>query len=127
MTAVDRPETAEIAERIAAVGSDAEVGAALHVLARAALPAGFTARFVDQGFTLHDLRFECAGHWLYSAVLNQKWALFYVRRPAFREAGLDPQDVLSRFPDARLSARHEVKIRLHDRAAAEKIVALIAG
>lgn len=127
MTAVDRPETAEIAERIEAVGSDAEVGAALHVLARAALPAGFTVRFVNQGFIEHHLRLERGGHWLYSAVLNEKWVLFYVRRPAFREAGLDPQDVLSRFPDARLSARQEVKIRLHDRVAAEKVLALIAG
>jgi hypothetical protein len=52
------------------------------LLAHARLPDGLTVRPTGHGYIERELRFEQDGSWNYAAVLNQKWILWYFRKPA---------------------------------------------
>ncbi len=85
------------------------------------LPEGFSRELTSKGFIAHDLRFRRGDDWMFSAVLNEGWVLWYVRRPAIRAGLVEPQAMLARFPDARLKPDGELALRLHDGAAAAEL------
>lgn len=83
-------------------------------LASVPLPAGWSRSLVHKGFIRNDMRFLRGDDWMFSAVLNQSWVLWYARRPAIRAGIIDPDAMCAAFPDARTSRDGEVKLRLHD-------------
>lgn len=83
-------------------------------LAQAKLPDGFQIRPASNGYIEKELRFEVDGRWLFSAVLNKSWVLWYFRKPAFTDPGKDAKVLLNIFPDAQLNEKNEVKIRIRD-------------
>ncbi|WP_299360008.1 hypothetical protein [uncultured Paracoccus sp.] len=92
-------------------------------LATAPLPPDWTRELCAKGFIEHDLRFRRGTDWMFSAVLNEGWVLWYARRPSIRAGLIDPVQMLSAFPAARRKDEGEVKLRLHD---AEEAAALLA-
>lgn len=119
------PETTEVEAHIAAVAPEDGVAEVFRLLASAPLN-GFSRHIQSKALAKHDLRFIQAGHWLASAVLNPGWVLIYLRRPAFREAGLQQDAVMALFPEARVAAG-EVKLRLTDANRARELLAVLAG
>ena len=74
----------------AATAIDAAVRDAYLTFAHAHFPGGTTVRPAGHGYIERELRFEAKGDWLYSAVLNQKWVLWYFRKPALNAGLIDP-------------------------------------
>ena len=71
-----------------------------------------TVRPAGHGSIARELRFELHGLWLFSAVLNQKWVLWYFRKPAINAGLVDAESTRARFPDAQTDDRGEIKLRV---------------
>ncbi|SMO54821.1 hypothetical protein [Paracoccus laeviglucosivorans] len=95
--------------------------AAWDCLQSVALPAGWRRDLTENGFIQHDLRFYHGDDWMFSAVMNQGWVLWYSRRPAIRAGLVDPAAMLDAFPDARWKDKGEVKLRLSDESQAQAV------
>ncbi len=91
---------------------DDTVREAYITFAKAPLPKGWTVRPTGHGYIARELRFEFQGKWLFSAVLNQKWILWYFRKPAMNEGLLDAELTCARFPTAESNDRGEIKLRI---------------
>ncbi len=92
---------------------DAAVRDAHLILAHAHLPKGMTVRPASHGYIYRELRFEANGRWLYSAVLNQKWILWYFRRPAIKTGLVEADATAAHFPEATATSAGDMKVRLH--------------
>lgn len=90
-------------------------------LGNVALPAGWRRDLTENGFIQHDLRFYRGDDWMFSAVLNPGWVLWYCRRPALRLGLVDREAMLAAFPEARWKDKGEVKLRLPDQASAVRL------
>lgn len=101
----------------AAEGASEGARAAWTRLATAPLAEGWRRELTANGFIEHDLRFYRGEDWMFSAVLNPGWVLWYARKPALR-AGIAPAAMQAAFPAARWKDKGEVKLRLHDAAEA---------
>ncbi|MFN3953344.1 MAG: hypothetical protein ACK4LQ_02755 [Pararhodobacter sp.] len=95
------------------------------MLAHARLPGGMTVRPSGHGYIERELRFEKDGSWQYAAVLNQKWILWYFRKPALATGLVDEPGILAQFPDAQRTALGEFKIRLRTPEAASNVLRYI--
>ena len=71
---------------------DVAVRDAYLAFAHAQFLDGTTVRPAGHGYIERELRFEAKGDWLYSAVLNQKWVLWYFRKPALNAGLIDLDD-----------------------------------
>ena len=91
---------------------DAAAREAYLTFANARLPEGLTVRATGHGYIARELRFEFQGKWLFSAVLNQKWVLWYFRKPAMNEGLVDPELTRARFQTAERNDRGEIKLRI---------------
>ncbi|AXC50124.1 hypothetical protein DRW48_10825 [Paracoccus suum] len=87
----------------------------------APLPEGWRRELRSNGFIQHDLRFYHGEDWMFSAILNEGWVLFSLRKPAIRGGITTPDALLARFPAARWKDKGEVKLRLHDEAEAQAL------
>ncbi len=96
-------------------------------IALAAFPSGMTIRPSGHGFIKHELRLETQGKWLCSAVLNQKWVLWYFRKPVLLAGMVRAGDTLARFSAATLTRYGEIKLRLHDEVAARHVLCWIGA
>lgn len=111
-------------DRIIAAAQDASDGAraAWTCLTIAPLPSGWARKLVHKGFLQNDLRFLRGDEWMFSAVLNQGWVLWYARRPAIRAGIVDPDAMRASFPESRIGNDGEIKLRLHDGRAAGSLL-----
>lgn len=67
------------------------------------------------------------GDYLYGATLNQKWILWYFRKPALEKGRIDEAETMMRFPHAIPKDRYgEIKLRIHDLKTAEKVLRFIS-
>lgn len=107
--------------------TNAEVRHAYLTLAEATLPEGMTVRPSSHGFIKKELRFEMDDAWLFSAVLNTGWILWYFRRPAIRLDLVSTEATLARFPESNLSTRGEIKLRIRNRGEAEDVARWIGA
>jgi len=82
------------------------------LLAHARLPDGMTVRPSGHGFIERELRFETDTGWQYAAVLNQKWILWYFRKPALATGLVDEPSILAQYPDVQRTTLGEFKLRL---------------
>jgi len=96
----------------AATAIDAAVRDAYLTFAHAHFRGGTTVRPAGHGYIERELRFEAKGDWLYSAVLNQKWVLWYFRKPALNAGLIDPGKTKERFPASEETSRGEIKLRV---------------
>lgn len=96
-----------------ATAIDAGVRDAYLTFAHAQFPSGTMVRPDGHGYIERELRFEAKGDWLYSAVLNQKWVLWYFRKPALNAGLIDPGKTKERFPASEETSRAEIKLRVH--------------
>lgn len=101
---------------------DAAVRDAYLTCARAQFPDGTTVRPASHGYIGRELRFEANGKWLYSAVLNQKWVLWYFRKPALNVRLIDPNQTKERFPATEETSRGEIKLRLNSPSEAHAVL-----
>lgn len=105
----------------AAKGASDGARAAWAVLAEAPLPDGWMRELTSNGFIEHDLRFRRGDDWVFSAVLNDGWVLWYTRKPALRTGLVDEAAMIAAFPEARVNKAGEVLLRLHDDAQAQAL------
>lgn len=91
---------------------DATVREAYITLANAQFPEGLTVRPTGHGYIARELRFEFHGKWLFSALLNQKWVLWYFRKPAMNEGLLNGELTRASFPTAESNNRGEINLRI---------------
>lgn len=91
---------------------DATVREAYITFAKAQLPEGLTVRPTGHAYIARELRFEFHGKWLFSAVLNQKWVLWYFRKPAMNAGLLNAEMTRARFPTAESNNKGEIKLRI---------------
>lgn len=92
--------------------NDAAVREAYLTCANARLPEGWTVRAAGHGYIARELRFEAQGKWFFSAVLNQKWVLWYFRKPAMNAGLVDAELTRARFRTAEGNDRGEIKLRI---------------
>ena len=81
-----------------------------------------TVRTGSHGFIERELRFEADGNWLYSAVLNQKWVLWYFRKPALNQNLVDANATMLQFPEAEANSRGEIKLRVRSTESAKLVL-----
>lgn len=105
----------------AAEGVSAGAREAWAAIATAPLPADWRRELTSNGFIEHDLRFYRDEEWLFSAVLNEGWVLWYARRPALRAGIVDAAAMHAAFPATKDSKKGEVLLRLHDGEAARAL------
>ncbi|MGR3493311.1 MAG: hypothetical protein ACU0DW_14745 [Shimia sp.] len=106
---------------------DAAVRDAYLACAHAQFPNGITVRPSGHGYIERELRFEAEGDWLYSAVLNQKWVLWYFRKPALNAGHIDPGNTKERFPASEETSRGEIKIRVRSSSEARAVLKWIGA
>ena len=92
------------------------------ILAYARFRDGTTVRPTGHGYIERELRFEENGDWLYSAVLNQKWVLWYFRKPALSAGLVDTSATRLHFTAAEITARGEVKLRVPNAEGARAVL-----
>ena len=80
------------------------------------------ARPTGHGFIENELRFELNDNWMCSAVLNRSWILWYFRRPLLGRLGIEPTAILRVFPNANVTNRNEVTLRISDLATAYAVL-----
>jgi hypothetical protein len=95
--------------------------------AHAEYPGALTARATSKGFIAHDLRIERGDTWYFSAVLNEKWVLWYFRKPAFRDGLVDPDIIEETFPDAHVTPKGELSLRVTDASMARMVLASLSA
>ncbi len=98
------------------------VAKAYRVLASARF---FTVRPGDHGYIEHELRFEANGHWLYAAVLNKKWILWYFRKPALKQKLVEKSEIEAHFPAAEATKYGELKLRVFNAEEARAVLQFI--
>ncbi|MBN8294487.1 hypothetical protein JI664_21115 [Rhodobacter sp. NTK016B] len=104
---------------------DGDVREAFIAFAHAEYPGGLDVRPSSNGFKAHELRIGSGENWYFSAVLNEEWVLFYFRKPAFRDKLLDGKVLRAAFPEARVTPKQELALRVTDAAMAEAVIAQI--
>lgn len=92
------------------------------VFAHAQLPYGYTIRPTNHGYIERELRIEQGHDWLFSAVLNKRWVLWYFRKPALKLGLLDAETTLARFQGAQMTGKGEISLRVTDPNTATMIV-----
>jgi hypothetical protein len=110
-----------------AASVDAAVRDAYLAFAHAQLPDGTTARPAGHGYIQRELRFEARGGWLYSAVLNKKWVLWYFRKPALNAGLVDAGKTKERFPGSEETSRGEIKLRVRSSPEARAVLKWIGA
>ncbi len=101
---------------------DDDVRKAYLTLAHAKLPEGMTVRLASHGFISRELRFEANGQWLYSAVLNRKWVLWYFRKPAINAGFVQMALTRERFPESEVTGGGEIKLKLRTAGEANAVL-----
>lgn len=78
----------------------------------------------EQGF-LNSLRILRGDDFCFAAIPNDEWVLAYIRKPELRRGKINSEMVLAAFPDARLSNKGEVTLRIQDAKTAARWLQLI--
>lgn len=78
----------------------------------------------EQGF-LNSLRIMRDEEFCFAAIPNDEWVLGYIRRPELRRGKIDPEAVLSAIPEARLTNKGEVTLRISDAKTAKRWLEVI--
>ena len=86
--------------------------------------AEFTLSAHEQGF-LNSLRIKRGDDFCFAAVPDEQWVLAYIRKPELRRGRIKPEAVMAEFPDARLTNKGEVTLRLSDAISALRWLQLI--
>lgn len=95
-----------------------------------ALVEGFSAiegfRLIPhhKGF-INTLRVLRGDDYCFSNIPNDEWVLAYIRKPELRRGRLTPEAVMAAFPDARLTNKGEVTLRIRDAATAARWLDMI--
>ncbi len=79
----------------------------------------FTLAAHEQGF-LNSVRIKRGEEFCFAAIPNEDWVLTYIRKPELRRGKITPESALAEFPEARLSNKGEVTLRIHDAPTAER-------
>ena len=95
--------------------------------AHADYPGNLTARATSKGFKAQELRIERGENWYFSAVLHEEWVLWYFRKPAFRDGLVDPDEIEDRFPEAHVTPKGEISLRVTDAEMAQAVIASLAA
>lgn len=80
----------------------------------------------EQGF-LNSLRVLRGDDFCFAAVPNAEWVLACIRKPELRRGRLTAESVMATFPDARLSSKGEVILRISDAETATRWIGMIAA
>lgn len=86
--------------------------------------AGISVRSHEQGF-LNSLRIMRGDEFCFAAVPNDQWVLAYIRKPELKRGKIRPEAVMAAFPDARLTNKGEITLRITDAATASRWLELI--
>lgn len=78
----------------------------------------------EQGF-LNSLRILRGEDFCFAAIPNDEWVLAYIRKPELRREKIKPEVVLAAFPEARLTNKGEVTLRIEDAKTAVRWLQLI--
>ena len=106
---------------------EGSVREAFLAFAHADYPGNLTARATANGFKAQELRIERGDNWYFSAVLQADWVLFYFRKPAFRDGLVDPDEIEATFPEAHVTPKGEISLRVTDAAMAARVIAGLAA
>ena len=88
--------------------------------------AGLSLTPHEQGF-LNSLRISRGEEFCFAVVPDDDWVLAYIRKPELRRGTLTPDAVQAEFPDARLTNKGEITLRIHDAATAVRWIEMIAA
>ena len=86
--------------------------------------SAFSVHAHEQGF-LNSLRIRRGDDFCFAAIPNDEWVLAYIRRPELRRGQLTPESVMAAFPEARLTGKGEITLRIRDAATAERWLEMI--
>ena len=113
----------QLEEQLRAAGAiDGAVRDAYLTCAHAQFHDGTTVHPTGHGYIERELRFEAEGDWLYSAVLNKKWVLWYFRKPALNAGLFDLGKTKERFPASEETSRGELKLRVRSSPEARAVL-----
>lgn len=103
----------------------ADAKAAFDVIVEGFSASGeFSLAAHEQGF-LNSLRIKRGEEFCFAAIPNDEWVLTYIRKPELRRGKIKPEAVMAEFPDARLTDKGEVTLRLHNATTALRWLQLI--
>jgi len=85
---------------------------------------GMTLHAHHKGF-INTLRILRGEDYCFSNIPNDEWVLAYVRKPELRRGRLTPEAVMAVFPEARLTNKGEITLRIRDTATAERWLGMI--
>ncbi|MCC6519476.1 MAG: hypothetical protein IT543_11570 [Tabrizicola sp.] len=84
----------------------------------------FSVHAHEQGF-LNSLRISRGSDFCFAAIPNDEWVLAYIRKPELRRGQLTAESVMAAFPDARLTSKGEITLRIRDAATATRWLDMI--
>ena len=119
-------EIRRLAEQIAGI-SDSEIRSCyLRFAFGFSSIKGMTLRPDSHGYIENELRAYFGDQWYLSAVLNEKWVLFYLRWPAIRDGAYSADVFMGRFAEAETTNAKDVKLRVRDLHAASQVVQFLS-
>ena len=77
-----------------------------------------------KGF-INTLRVLRGDDYCFSNIPNDEWVLAYIRKPELRRGRLTPERVMAAFPDARLTSKGEITLRIRDARTAARWIDMI--
>lgn len=105
------------------VAADAKAAFDVIVEGFAARP-GFSVVAHEQGF-LNSLRIKRGEEFCFAVVPDEQWVLAYIRKPELRRGKLNPETVMATFPEARLTNKGEITLRIPDAQTAKRWLEII--
>lgn len=81
--------------------------------------ADYTMAAHEQGF-LNSLRVKRGEELCFAATPNEQWVLTYIRKPELRRGKIKPELVTMAFPEARLTSKGEITLRISDPKTAQR-------
>ncbi len=86
--------------------------------------SGFAVAAHEQGF-LNSLRVRRGEEFCFAGIPNEDWVLAYIRKPELRRGRIKPELVFATFPEARLTSKGEITLRIHDLKTAKRWIEMI--
>ncbi|MDP3263730.1 MAG: hypothetical protein U1E06_07065 [Tabrizicola sp.] len=73
----------------------------------------FSVSAHEQGF-LNSLRIKRGDEFCFAAIPNDEWVLGYIRKPELRRGKITPEAFMTAIPEARLTNKGEITLRIPD-------------
>lgn len=107
--------------------TDAEAQRAYEEIVAATLPEGLTSYISTQGAIKTVCKIMHGNQYMYSAIPNQKWVLWYFRHSAMKWGFIEREATIEKFPTCNATETGHLRLRLLSTEDAREVLAWIGA